>query len=74
MSAELWTPPLDGSTQIEDFAARLGQATYADLYAASVTDLDTCWREIVACFELPYSGSASRALADATMPGTQILR
>lgn len=76
----LWSPPLDGTTRLERFAARLhaeglvgpeAVREYAALHAWSVTEPDAFWRETWREMGLPGRGADSPALADASMPGAR---
>lgn len=42
----LWTPPLDGTTAIEQFGAAYGHTDYESLWKWSVTDLEAFWAAV----------------------------
>ena len=76
----LWSPPLDGTTRLERFAARLhaeglvgpeAVRDYAALHAWSVAEPDAFWRETWREMGLPGRGADSPALAEAKMPSAR---
>lgn len=78
--AVLWTPPLDGTSRLERFAARLVEdgvapdavlADYASLHAWSVAEPDAFWAALLAEVALPVSGEAMPVLASRAMPGAR---
>ncbi|GAA4114457.1 acetoacetate--CoA ligase [Nocardioides fonticola] len=77
---QLWTPPLDGTSRLERFAARLAAdgvldaataADYTALQAWSTAHLDRFWGAVLEEFDVPSEGERSPALADAAMPGAR---
>ncbi|MCW2770234.1 MAG: acetoacetate--CoA ligase [Aeromicrobium sp.] len=75
MSEILWTPPLDGTSRVEQLLARLADPggpvfdDYADLWQWSVDEPGAFWQAIWQDFDIPSDGSPSPALADDAMPG-----
>lgn len=76
MTAEiLWTPPNDGTTQLEAFTDWLNASRgvdfggYEELWHWSVTDVDGFWSAWWEYLDLPADGSPEPALAENRMPG-----
>lgn len=71
MTEILWTPPLDGTSNLERFAARFAPDAdgYAALWDWSVDDLDGFWHAVATWFDVPADGSREPALAEDAMPG-----
>lgn len=75
MTEVLWTPPLDGTSRVERFAARLRAERglvlddYPALWQWSVDEPDAFWGEVWREMDVPADGSPVPALADASMPG-----
>jgi acetoacetyl-CoA synthetase len=71
MTEILWTPPLDGSSRLEQFMHGLDRtfADYDELWVWSVQHLNDFWRAVWHEFDIPTDGNPTTALADASMPG-----
>ncbi len=69
MSELLWSPPLDGSTQIERFGAAHGHATYDELWRWSVTDLEGFWAAVWEWCDVV--GTYERVLTSHDLPGAR---
>ncbi|VXB45074.1 acetoacetate--CoA ligase [Aeromicrobium sp. 9AM] len=71
MTDILWSPPLDGSSRLEQFMRGLDRtfADYDELWAWSVEQPDDFWRAVWQEFDIPSDGDPTAALADASMPG-----
>ena len=71
MTEILWTPPLDGTSRIEQFMQGLDRSftDYDALWAWSVEQPDEFWRAVWREFDIPSDGDPTTALADASMPG-----
>ncbi|MGA8987219.1 acetoacetate--CoA ligase [Aeromicrobium sp.] len=71
MTDTLWSPPLDGSSRLEQFAADLdrGDDDYESLWRWSVAEPNEFWRAVWTAFDLPADGDPTQALADDSMPG-----
>ncbi len=67
----LWEPPPDAwtATAAGRFATAHGHATYADLHAWSVGDLDGFWTAVSDDLGVRWHDRPTAALADASMPG-----
>ena len=65
----LWTPPLDGTTALEQFAAAHGHADYESLRTWSVTDLEGFWAAVWDWCDV--LGGYERVLSSREMPGAQ---
>jgi len=71
----LWSPPLDGSSRLEEFSRWLADHRglalndYEDLWRWSVDDANAFWLAIWEFFEIPADGAPTVALADDWMPG-----
>lgn len=65
----LWTPPLDGTSALEQFAAAHGHHDYESLWKWSVTDLEEFWAAVwKSCDVL---GGYDRVLSSREMPGAR---
>ncbi len=65
----LWTPPLDGTSALEKFAAAHGHSDYESLWKWSVTDLEEFWAAVWdSCDVL---GRYDRVLSSREMPGAR---
>ncbi|WP_375001042.1 acetoacetate--CoA ligase [Aeromicrobium sp. CTD01-1L150] len=77
MSDVLWRPSADARPRMSEFAAEAvtrgapQSGTYDDLWRWSVQDLDGFWSAVWEHFDVPHDGSATPALADASMPGAR---
>lgn len=71
MTDILWSPPLDGSSRLEQFMRRLDRtfADYDELWAWSVEQPNEFWRAVWQEFDIPADGDPTTALADTSMPG-----
>ena len=76
MPAEtLWTPSLDGSSQLEKYTESLASKhgltfeNYEDLWAWTVAHSGKFWTSVVEHFEVPHGGDLQPALANDSMPG-----
>lgn len=71
MTEILWTPPLDGTSRIEQFMRGLDRSfrDYDELWAWSVEQPNEFWRAVWREFDIPSDGDPTAALADASMPG-----
>ncbi|RLV57460.1 acetoacetate--CoA ligase [Aeromicrobium phragmitis] len=71
----LWSPPLDGSSQMEGFMRWLSAESIADvpdyerLWQWSVDEPDSFWAALWRYFDIPSDGDASVALSEDVMPG-----
>ncbi len=65
----LWTPPLDGTTALEQFGAAYGYRDYDELWKWSVTDLEGFWAAVWNwCGVI---GSPGTVLSSREMPGAR---
>ncbi|HEV7719752.1 MAG TPA: acetoacetate--CoA ligase, partial [Iamia sp.] len=69
----LWEPPADAwtTTAAGRFATAHGHASYADLHAWSVGDLDGFWSAVSIDLGVRWHDAPTMALADAAMPGAR---
>ncbi len=69
----LWTPPEDAwtTTAAGRFATAHGHATYADLHAWSVADLDGFWSAVAADLGVRWHDAPTAVLGDRAMPGAR---
>ena len=73
----LWTPPLDGSSQLEKYTESLASKhgltfeKYEDLWTWTVAHSGEFWTTVVEHFEVPHGGDLQPALAKASMPGAK---
>ncbi|MFD1858311.1 acetoacetate--CoA ligase [Aeromicrobium camelliae] len=71
----LWSPPLDGSSRMEDFMRWLAEESAADvtdydsLWQWSVDEPDAFWSALWRYFDVPSDGDPTLALAHDAMPG-----
>jgi len=69
----LWEPPADAwtTTAAGRFATAHGHASYADLHAWSVGDLDGFWSAVSTDLGVHWHDAPTTTLADAAMPGAR---
>ncbi|MGK0276254.1 MAG: acetoacetyl-CoA synthetase [Ilumatobacter sp.] len=65
----LWTPKLDGTSALEQFAAAHGHADYESLWTWSVTDLEGFWAAVWDWCDV--LGGYERVLSSHEMPGAR---
>lgn len=65
----LWSPPLDGTSALEQFAAAHGHADYDSLWKWSVTNLEEFWAAVWDWCDV--LGSYDRVLSSHEMPGAR---